>query len=72
MRKLSLTILLSDPSEFDGGDLIVWGSPTTQITTEKKLGRAYAFPSFIPHHITPVTSGIRKSLVIWVVGPKFV
>ena len=36
-----------------------------------KYGRAVLFPSFLCHRVKPVTKGIRKSLVVWVVGPKF-
>ena len=35
-------------------------------------GRIVAFPSFMIHRVTPVTRGIRKSIVIWITGPKFV
>ena len=37
-----------------------------------KYGRAVLFPSFLCHRVKPVTKGIRKSLVVWVVGPKFI
>jgi len=29
------------------------------------------FPSYLWHRVTPVTKGIRKSLVAWVIGPQF-
>ena len=38
---------------------------------QQKLGRLLAFPSHMLHRVTPVTKGIRKSLVFWVIGPKF-
>lgn len=72
VRKLSITILLNDPFEYEGGDLVIWNSPSNLETTQKKKGRVFAFPSFVPHEVTPITSGIRKSIVIWVVGPKFI
>ncbi len=34
-------------------------------------GRMIFFPSFLIHRVAPVTQGIRRSLVIWVTGPKF-
>ena len=37
----------------------------------KARGTLVAFPSYVMHRVTPVTSGTRKSLVAWVAGPKF-
>ncbi len=72
-RKLSLTFLLSEPNvDFEGGDFqITQGSENQAQTIEMKKGRIIAFPSFILHRVTPVTKGERKSIVIWVEGPKF-
>ncbi len=69
-RKLSLVLQLSDPSEYEGGDFEVFTSaePTK---LEKKKGLVIAFPSFTLHRVTPVTSGVRRSLVVWLAGPKF-
>lgn len=69
-RKLSMSLLLSDPSEFEGGDLQlqIGGEP---ITLEAKRGRAWFFPSYCLHRVTPVTRGVRRSLVLWVAGPAF-
>lgn len=70
VRKLSVSILLSDPNEFEGGKLLLF--PNGQhIVAEEKKGRAIFFPSWVPHCVTPVTKGIRKSLVIWAHGPMF-
>ena len=38
---------------------------------EKARGALIVFPSFVLHRVVPVTSGIRKSLVVWVAGPEF-
>jgi len=69
-RKLSMSLLLSDPSEFEGGDLQAQLSNETK-TLENKKGRAWFFPSYVLHRVTPVTKGIRRSLVLWVGGPEF-
>ena len=66
VRKISMTCLLSHESEFEGGEL--------QIEKEKnkvKLaqGQAIFFASFLLHKVAPVTSGVRKSLVMWFGGP---
>jgi PKHD-type hydroxylase len=70
IRKLSCSILLSDPLEYEGGNLILApdGNP---ITVGDKKGRAIFFPSWVPHCVTPITKGVRKSLVIWAHGPMF-
>ena len=69
-RKLSMVLQLSDPSEYDGGDLELFIAPNPTVATRKK-GLIYIFPSWVLHRVTPVTRGIRKSLVIWITGPKF-
>jgi PKHD-type hydroxylase len=66
-RKLSVVLQLSDPSEYDGGDLQM--NPGGNIlTVEKGLGTICFFPSFLLHRVTPLTSGVRKSLVTWLCG----
>ena len=69
-RKLSLSLLLNEPSEFEGGELQI-GSEKHYESTNMQKGTVIVFPSFQMHRVTPVTKGIRKSLVVWVVGPKF-
>jgi PKHD-type hydroxylase len=68
-RKLSISILLSDPSEFEGGELQFKGIEDRKILT--KQGSIVVFPSFIEHRVTPVTKGVRYSAVTWASGPSF-
>ena len=69
-RKLSLVLQLSDPSEYEGGDLEIHaGNNIVQVRKEK--GLIAAFPGFMLHRVTPVTKGIRKTLVVWVCGNSF-
>jgi len=69
-RKLSLTLQLTDPSQYQGGDLqFLAGSQTEAAPRER--GMLVAFPSYGVHRVAPVTAGTRKSLVIWVTGPQF-
>lgn len=70
-RKLSLSIQLSDPKDYKGGDLLLHHSSTPS-KAEKKQGTVIVFPSYTLHEVTPVTKGTRYSLVGWVLGPKFV
>ena len=70
-RKLSMSLLLSDPSEFEGGNLEIKGINDEPMNLELKKGRAWFFPSWVLHRVSPVTRGTRKSLVVWVGGPPF-
>lgn len=70
IRKLSVSILLSDPNEYEGGKLLINPNGNIVVAEERK-GRAVFFPSWMSHCVTPVTRGIRKSLVIWAHGPAF-
>lgn len=69
-RKLSLVLQLSDPSQYEGGNLQVMtgGEP---VNVRKQRGLIAAFPSYVLHQVTPVTQGSRQSLVAWVSGPAF-
>ncbi len=68
-RKLSVSILLSDPSEFEGGELQFKNMEDRKILT--KQGSIVVFPSFVEHRVTPVTKGVRYSAVAWASGPSF-
>jgi PKHD-type hydroxylase len=69
-RKLSMTLQLSDPSEYDGGELQL-SLEASPLTLAKGKGILHAFPSYVLHQVTPVTRGVRRSLVVWLVGPRF-
>jgi PKHD-type hydroxylase len=68
-RKLSVVLQLSDPSEYEGGQLEF--NNGTIIKMEKKKGLMTIFPSYLLHRVTPVTKGIRRTLVLWVAGNPF-
>jgi PKHD-type hydroxylase len=71
-RKLSITIQLTDPDEYEGGDLSLYIGPGMEPSTpEKQQGKMVAFPSYVLHQVTPVTKGTRYSLVCWVTGKPF-
>lgn len=69
-RKLSLTLQLTDPAEYEGGNLQIMTSGTP-VNVRKQRGIIAAFPSYVLHQVTPVTQGSRQSLVAWVSGPAF-
>jgi PKHD-type hydroxylase len=68
---LSISVQLSDPSEYEGGDLqfSLYGDRT--VIAEKEQGTMVIFPSYMRHRVTPVTRGTRRSLVTWITGPPF-
>lgn len=70
-RKLSMALMLSDPSDFEGGNLEVKLDSDRTIVLEQKKGRAWFFPSYTLHRVSPVTKGERKSAVLWIGGPPF-
>lgn len=69
-RKLSLVLQLTDPAEYEGGNLQIMTNGEPQ-TIRKQRGLIAAFPSYVVHQVTPVTQGSRQSLVAWVSGPNF-
>jgi len=70
LRKLSAVLLLTDPSEFTGGELQVFTSSAPR-TVPLEKGSVVFFPSFLLHRVTPVTSGERQTLVFWMGGDHF-
>ena len=69
-RKLSLSLQLTDPSQYEGCDLQFQGGRRIE-TAPRTRGALIAFPSYVLHRVTPITRGVRKSLVCWVSGPEF-
>ena len=67
-RKLSVTVQLSDPSTYTGGDLIIDHCENGPFTCPKDIGTVIVFDSRWFHKVTPVKSGFRYSLVKWVHG----
>jgi PKHD-type hydroxylase len=70
-RKISITVQLSDPVDYEGGDLEIWAGGKEPIKAPKEKGAVVMFPSYLMHRVTPVTKGVRKSLVLWVGGSTF-
>jgi PKHD-type hydroxylase len=70
IRKLSISIQLSDPNDYEGGDLkiIDCADPSA---VKKDQGTAIAFPSFMLHKVEPVIKGTRYTIVAWVSGNSF-
>lgn len=67
-RKLSVVIQLSDPTSYEGGD---FQFRSVESPNFRPQGSILVFPSYLEHKVTPVTSGVRYSLVTWVEGPRW-
>jgi len=79
IRKLSVTISLNDPSEYEGGNLqfdfrnqVDWerhkNASINTCTQIRPRGSIIIFPSFVWHRVSPVVKGTRYSLVLWNLG----
>ena len=78
IRKLSVTVSLSDDTDYEGGDFEFDFRNTDSGSNQPRLckeirpkGSVVVFPSFVWHRVKPVTSGTRYSLVIWNIGWPF-
>ena len=77
VRKISVTINLTDPVNYEGGNLKFDFGPHSskerfyECTEIRPQGSMIIFPSFLHHQVTPVTKGVRYSLVAWCVGEPF-
>ena len=77
-RKIYVTVNLSYPNDYDGGDLWLTKLPQDSSTNEletftnpnfRDKGAVVVFPSWVRHRVTPVTRGTRYSAVAWFNGP---
>ena len=66
-RKLSVSVQLSAPDSYEGGDLVL-EMGENHFTAPRELGSVTVFPSFLKHKVEPVTKGTRYSLVVWCSG----
>jgi PKHD-type hydroxylase len=79
IRKISVTINLSEPGSYDGGNLMFdlgqhqhsGRDQFYECLEIRDRGSMIVFPSFLPHCVTPITRGTRYSLVLWNLGKPF-
>jgi PKHD-type hydroxylase len=70
IRKLSFTLQLSDPKDYQGGELCLYLGDKGEVM-KKEQGHVAVFPSYVLHEVKPVTKGTRYSLVSWITGKPF-
>jgi PKHD-type hydroxylase len=70
-RKLTLVAMMSDPSDYDGGELQFLDATTALVppAEQRARGTIVAFPGWEVHQVAPVTRGTRYTLVTFVEGP---
>lgn len=71
-RKISATIMLTDPKKYSGGEfqIVPHGNIEKIESVKPPKGTVIFFASWMPHRVAPVKSGVRKSLVAWVMGKR--
>jgi len=69
-RKISVVVQLTKSEQYEGGDVEIWTGGKFK-TLPRIRGSVILFPSFLLHRVTPITKGIRNSLVLWVGGNSY-
>jgi PKHD-type hydroxylase len=62
---LSLTLFLSDPAEYDGGELVIY-FPTGERSIKLPARHAVLYPTTALHRVAEVTKGQRLVAVTWI------
>lgn len=70
LRKVSITVQLSESDEYEGGDLEI-SQGANALTAPRGAGVAVIFPSYMLHRVSKVTKGTRRSFVLWVGGEHY-
>jgi hypothetical protein len=68
-RKISITCQLSDPNTYTGCELII-NNHTSELVGTRECGSMHLFPSYMPHKVSPIISGDRYALVVWIHGSR--
>ena len=71
VRKLSFSLQLSDPNDYEGGNVQFLDETGKSYFSPRQRGTLVLFDSRTQHRVLKVTKGVRKSIVGWVVGPRW-
>ena len=71
VRKLSFAMQLSDPDDYEGGNVQLLAEDGHSYIVPRKKGCIVLFDSLTQHRVLKVTKGTRKSIVGWTVGPRW-
>ena len=72
VRKLSFTLQLSDPDEYEGGNVQLIDDSGKSYIAPRQRGTIILFDSRTQHRVIKVKKGVRKSIVGWVLGPRWI
>ena len=70
-RKLSITVQLSHDNDYTGGDFTFNEVENPNASEVRQRGTVLIFPSYLQHKVSPVISGVRRSMVAWFEGPPW-
>ena len=70
-RKLSFSLQLSEHDEYEGGNVVLFSEHGKKYVTPRQKGTIVLFDSRTSHCVTKVRSGVRRSIVGWVRGPRW-
>lgn len=62
---LSMTLFLSDPASYDGGELY-FEAPLNTVKVKLEAGSAVVYPTGRRHQVLPVTRGVRYAAIFWI------
>ena len=71
VRKLSFALQLSDPDDYEGGNVQLLDESGESYIVPRQKGCIVLFDSRTQHRVNRVTKGVRKSIVGWTVGPRW-
>ena len=71
VRKLSFSLQLSDPDDYEGGNVQLLDESNRSYIAPRNRGAIILFDSRTQHRVLKVTKGVRRSIVGWVVGPRW-
>tara|TARA_B100000287_G_scaffold240094_1_gene225688 strand:+ start:253 stop:873 length:621 start_codon:yes stop_codon:yes gene_type:complete len=71
VRKLSFALQLSSPDDYEGGNVVLLDEAGKKYIVPRQRGTMVLFDSRTQHRVNKVKSGVRKSIVGWVVGPRW-
>ena len=71
VRKLSFALQLSSPDDYEGGNVVLLDEGGKKYIVPRQRGTVVLFDSRTQHRVNKVKSGVRKSIVGWVVGPRW-
>ena len=71
VRKISFTLQLSHPDDYEGGNVQFIDDENRSFMAPRQRGAIILFDSRTRHRVLKVRKGVRRSIVGWVLGPRW-